>query len=330
MVRGAELRVCRASCVGDLPGSAGPCFDGEMITLQVILALGLSAAPAADTVAFRFGWPPALTARVEYVRTRTRDGRPPSTLTLRARLVTERRGEELAVRYRDWTGPGKLDPLVEAGGQITTIVTRQGAFARIEGTEPALQALRASMQGVKGAPPDALARLEKMAPAAFTKDASETWSLLVQFWSGSDLEVGEDYQSDSVVPVPALPGETVRIKTALRVRRRLPCPGGAGACVEAWMRSEPDPQDVTRLAKRLVEELGVPLGQLDQALGEMSAVNEAVLVTDPARLLPYRLEKTRTMTVAPSQRAPQEAKAISGRDTTVWTFTYPAASPPRP
>jgi hypothetical protein len=209
-------------------------------------------------------------------------------------------------------------------------VTRQGAFARIEGTEPALQAIRASMKEVKGAPPDALARLEKLAPAAFIKDASETWSLLVQFWSGNDLEVGEDYLSDSVVPVPAVPGETVRIQTAVRVRRRLPCPGGAGACVEAWMRNEPDPQDVTRLAKRLVEELGVPLGKLDQALGELSAVNEAVLITDPARLLPYRLEKTRTVTVAPGPEAPQEAKPVTGRDTTVWTFTYPAKGTPRP
>jgi len=166
-----------------------------------------------------------------------------------------------------------------------------------------------------------------MAPAFIAKDASETWSLLVQFWRGQNLDVGEDYLSDSEVPVPALPGEKVRMHTTIRVERGLPCPNGGGTCVEARMRSTPDPQDVARMAKRLVGDLGLPVAQVEQAVGEMSADMEAVLVAEPGRLVPHRLEKTRMMSVRPGPGAPEDAKPIEGKDVTVWIFTYAAAAP---
>jgi hypothetical protein len=57
-------------------------------------------------------------------------------------------------------------------------------------------------------------------------------------------------------------------------------------------------------------------------LGEMSGTTE-VVVTEPVRLVPHRLQKIRTIRVAPAPGAPKDAKPVDGRDESVWTFTYP-------
>ncbi len=298
-----------------------------MLAFTAALALGLGANPTGDSVTFRFAWPDPLAAEVQYRRSRQRTGRPLTETSLRGRLLAQTRGSEIRVGYRDWRSVDgvPLDPLVEAAGWVETVVTPGGAFVRMDGIEPALEAMRATMQS---APPEArpmLERLEKMAPALLAKEGSETWSMLVQFWHGNDLDVGEDYQSDSEMPVAVVPGEKVRLRARIRVERRLACASGGGSCVEARMRSEPDPQDVARVMKRIVGELGLPAAQLQQVLGEMAAVTEVVLVTEPARLIPHRLEKTRTVRVAPGLGAPKGVSPVEGRDTSVWTFTYPAA-----
>lgn len=310
-----------------------------MLTLSAALALALAAVPAAgaaparavapDTVSFRFGWPDALAAEVETTRTRTRPGRPSTAHTLKGRLETEVRGAERRVGFRGWRlaggqpAPAGLDPLIGAAGQITTVTTRAGAFVRVEGMEAALAALRAT---TKDAPAEArpmLDKLQQLAPAMLTKDASELWAVLVQLWDGKDLDVGEDYEMDSRLPVTVLPGETVRVVTRLRVERRLTCPGG-GSCVEVGMRSEPDAKDVERVAKRLFAELSVP-AQATAMLGEMSAVTEVALVTEPARLVPHRMAKVRKMRVASAPGAAPQPPA-EGRDASVYTFTYVAAA----
>jgi hypothetical protein len=296
--------------------------------IALALALSTLAGAPADTVAFHFAWPEGLSASVEYRRSRSRAGQKPAELTLRSRLGTERRGDELRVAFTGWTGPGALDPLVEAGGSLVTVVSPGGKFIRVDGMKPALEALHEKLASTPGATPEMVGRIEKMAPALLTKDVSETWSLLVQVWNGQSFDVGERYENDSEVPVPALSGEKVRIHGEFEVARRLPCPGGKGSCVEARMRSVPDPEDVARIVKRFIGELGLPAEQANQMLGDMSAVNEAVLVTDPARLVPYRLEKSSTTTVRPGAGAGKDAKPLTGKDTTVYVFTYGKAAAP--
>jgi hypothetical protein len=297
-----------------------------MLALVSALVLAAAPAPAPDVVSFRFGWPDGMKATVDYQRSKIRDGQAPASLALEGRLTAETAGELVRVGFRDWTGPGANDPILVATGHVWTVVSREGAFVRVEGIEPALKAISATFSGVEGAAREPLQRLEKMLPTLLTKEANETWSMLVQFWHGNDLEVGTDYESDSEVPVTVLPGETLRLHATIRVERRLACPGGAGACVEVRMRSRPDAGDVERVAKRLVRELGGPVAQIEQMLGEMSTTTEVILVTDPARLVPHRLEKIRTMTVRPGAGAPPDATPMSGRDATVWTFHYAPAA----
>ena len=169
-----------------------------------------------------------------------------------------------------------------------------------------------------------LERLERMAPAMLAKEASEFWSGLVQFWEGNDLTVGDDYQSDSRAPVGALPGESVHLHTYVVVKRRLPCPGGGGQCVEVWMRSQADADDIERVTRRFVSELGFPEQQVTATLGEMAGSTEVTLVTEPGRLVPHRLTRTRAVRVAPAADAPKDAKPVDRRDESTWTFRYSA------
>ncbi len=303
-----------------------------MLALAATLALGLAAPPAADTVSFRFAWPDALAAEVEQRRTRARTGKPTAAQAARARMVAELRGGERRIAFRDWrvAGPGPaapgMDPLLAAAGRITTVTTRAGGFVRVDGIEPAVEVIRALGKDAPAEARPMIGRLAQLAPSLFAKEASEQWNVLVQFWDGKDLDVGEDYEVDSRVPVPVFPGESIRVLARIRVVRRLPCPGG-GACVEARMRSEPDAKDVERLARRLFAELKVP-EQASATLGEMSAVTDFTLVTEPARLVPHRLEKVRTTRIAPAPGAAADARPAEGRDESVWSFTYPAAGPP--
>lgn len=71
------------------------------------------------------------------------------------------------------------------------------------------------------------------------------------------------------------------------------------------------------------DKLGLPEPQL-AAIGEMSGTTEVVLVTEPVRPVPHRLQKMRTIRVAPAPRAPKDAKPVDVRDESVWAFTYPA------
>jgi hypothetical protein len=311
--------------------------------VPVLLALALSADPAvsapstapaeraaaaADTVTFRYAWPAGFTAAVEYRSVKVRDGKLAGELSLRSELQAVDRGDERVIGFRGWTGSAAADPLVAASGRIEWVVGRDGAFRRLEGMEEALEALRSLTKGLETHAPGAAARLEKMAPAALTKDASETWAMLVQFWNGESLDVGEDYESDSTVPVAVVPGERVRLLARIKVQRRLPCPGARGACVEVTMRSQPDAEDVARILRRLLGELtagSAQLAQLVGALGEASAATEYALVTDPATLIPYRLTKVRTITVAAASGPPAGTAAATTqrRDETTWTFSYP-------
>jgi hypothetical protein len=298
--------------------------------LALTLALGLAATPASpakETVTFRFAWPESLAADVTHTRSKTRPGRPAEEISLRGRLTTELRGAELWVGFRDWkpTAPGaakQLDPLLAAAGKVSTVVTRNGQFVRAEGIPQAVEAMRAQFREAPAEARPALERLEKMAPAMMTKEARETWSMLVEFWNGQEYELDEANELDGASPILALPGEQIRIVTRFQIDRRLPCPGRGGGCVQVRLRSQPDAKDVERVTKRFIAELGLPEAQVSSLMGEMAMTTDVVVVTDPTNLVPYRFEKTRTTRISPGPNAPADAKPMEGRDVSVWTFTY--------
>jgi hypothetical protein len=175
------------------------------------------------------------------------------------------------------------------------------------------------MPGLEKVPAQARQQLLQVAPAAFQKDARDTWGALVGVWAGNDLEIGADYVMEGEAPVAVLPGERVRIDARLRAERRLDCPGtGRPGCLELHLRSVPNAEDTDRIVKAFIAKLGVT--NLPAGLRDLSMVTEVSLVTEPDRLVPHRLEVKRTARAA----ATNGVKQLHGErvDTTTWTYRY--------
>ena len=98
-------------------------------------------------------------------------------------------------------------------------------------------------------------------------------------------------------------------------------PGDPGAkCVELKLRSEPDRRSLAKLAAALTAQSGTKVDLKSTDL--LSGVEEATLVTEPARLIPHRLAVTKIVDLRPSPDDPQGRSQV---DRTTWTYDYPAA-----
>lgn len=273
----------------------------------------------------RFAWPARLEADVEYRRSKLDPSRPERNMAvaLTARLSAVTTGNEVRVAYTEWKGDLGADPyaraLLQSSSHIVTVVSRRGAFLRLEGTDAAEDALK-QMPGLEKIPVQARQQLLRIAPAALQKEAQDAWGALVGVWAGNDLEIGADYVMEGEAPVAVLPGERVRIDTRLRAERRLDCPGtGRPGCLELRLRSVPNAEDTDRIVNTIIAKLGV--ASFPASLSDLSMITEVSLVTESDRLLPHRLEVKRTTraTVANGEKRLQGERV----DTTTWTYRYP-------
>lgn len=276
-------------------------------------------APRPATVALRFAWPGGLAADVDYARTRTQTGRDPVALRLKGKLAATARGGKLAVRYHGWTGAeGEAAALIRAAEKVVVVVGEDGRAEAVEGLAESVAALR-KLPGFSEDTPQ-MRKVLELAPGSIEKESRELWAVLVGFWTENDLDVGEPYQMDQEVPVPALPGSSVRLKIEARATRWLDCPGPQkGRCVELTMRSRPDPEDVAKLVTGLMEKLGAPKQAVQGALGELATVTDATLVTEPTTLVPHRLVLERT-----ADLTGPGGETLSRVDEQRWSYAYPA------
>jgi hypothetical protein len=287
-----------------------------------------------DVLSLVFGWPDGLNADVTYQWTRSKPGKPQQALAMTARLTAAKQGETVRVALRDWkaqpianAAPGKAAPSLEA---ITTVVDKKGMLVRIDGaistgdsTQVAASVARTG-EREPGANPgsDATKKVAQMIPALSRLQAERTWQMLVGSWTDVELEIGEEVETEVEGPmpsVPGLPGGTLKTKLRFRAERRLDCPGDPSKrCVELTTRSEADRESMAKL----LEKMGIQSDAKDAGTaGDLGAVEEIALVTEPDRLIPHRLDVTKTV-----GRRAQPAQV----DKTTWTFRYPAPSGPPP
>jgi hypothetical protein len=274
-------------------------------------------APRPAAVALRFAWPRPLAAEVQYARTRTQTGRPATSLALRGKLAATPRGDRTLVRYTGWTGAnGPEASLLRATEAVTVVVGQDGRAEKVEGKDDVVKAAR-KLPPFDSDSPQARKALELL-PASVEKSALEEWALLVGFWSENDLEIGERYESDSEVAVPAVPGSSVRLRIEVRAIRWLDCPRPErGRCVELELRSRPDRDDVQKVVGALMDKLGVPKEAVQGALGDLVTATEATLVTEPSTLVPHRLAVKRTTDVTGPG-----GEAVSRVDEQRWSYAY--------
>lgn len=274
-------------------------------------------------VALRFEWPRDLKADVEFEQARTQTGQAPSGGRVRGKLAVRGRGSGIAARYHGWTGTGADGAaLLRASEKLVIVAGEDGRTVEVEGVAAAAEALGRIPPFSDPSPQ--MQEVRALAPTILEKGVRESWAMLVGFWAGNDLELGQDYESDSVVPVPAVPGATLRLKVDVRAVRRAACPGRPDRwCVELWMRSRPDPEDAIRLVNALVERVGAAQAG---AVGDLTTVTEVTLLTEPSTLTPHRLEirKSSGMT------APDGIRKISRVDSQTWTYAYPAEAKGKP
>jgi hypothetical protein len=275
-----------------------------------------------DVVALRFGWPDGLGANVTHEWIRSSPGKPTQTESMTARLVVGSEGQTLRVAFRDWQTSAGGAPAPSLN-KMTTVVDKDGTLVRVDGRVSPGEAMDLAKGG--GGSKLGAAASQKAAdalPVLIQQRVENTWQMLVGTWAGGELELGADYETEDEVPVPLVPGTTLKTKFRLRAERRLDCPGDAAKrCVELRFRSEPDRERL----KEVVEKLGVKFGTKGLGdVGELGGGQEFTLVTEPERLIPHRLEITKTVELRTgSSSHPGRGPQV---DRTTWTFEYPRAA----
>ncbi|GAO01405.1 hypothetical protein [Anaeromyxobacter sp. PSR-1] len=292
-----------------------------LAVLALVAATPVRAEPPTPEVALTFAWPAALDARFELHRVRRQPGQPERSVEGRftGRFEGRAAGKELRLGYRDMEGAeaagldGATRALLRSLERITAVIDGDGGLVRLEGMDRAVELMGGMVADL---PESTRGELMRIAPAAMQKDFSETWSMLVAFWSGGSLEPGATYELKADAPVAVLPGERIRMETRYSLRRVLDCPGAKGRrCVELWFRSAPEPKDVERISRAMFEKLKV--GGATAGMGPPSVIAEAVLITEPDRLVPHRLEVTRSTKVATPDGTVHERV-----DSSTWTYRY--------
>jgi hypothetical protein len=278
------------------------------IALAVLAALAVAAAPGAprrpDTVALRFAWRTPLEARVAYRRTVAQEGRPPSVFTARFTTRAERDGERIRIASRDtgWSGdapfpPGFADQALRASEQVVEVLDARGAFAGLEGTE-AMRPVLAKIFALAEVPREQAARAVELAEAAMRTETEQLWNLQAGFWMGAELEVGRTYAMEGEAPVPLAPGLRARQEMRFSARRRVPCGAGEreARCVELTLRTSSDAGALASAAAAILPSLaGAGVSIPPDEVREIAAEAEALVVTEPATLLPHRLVWTKRL-----------------------------------
>jgi hypothetical protein len=296
------------------------------------------AAAAADeaVASLRFAWPAPLRARVSYRRTKLRPGAPRSAFTARWETRVEEDGGTLRVTTRGTTWRGDLPypralarDAIRASEEVVQRVGAEGEFRDLEGLE-AMRAVLARVFAQARLAPEEVERAVPHAEAALRAEAEELWNLAVGFWTGADLRVGETYALVSEAEVPLLPGVRLPHTVEFAVRRRVPCAAGERArrCVEAVLRATPERDGLERVAEPLLARLSPAAPPPAEAVRDLAAESELLLVTDPATLLPRRVVWTKAVRLGQGERGAAKAELV---DRSEYDYRYlPPAPPARP
>jgi hypothetical protein len=278
------------------------------LPLAALAALIAATAPGpprrADAVSPRFAWPTPVEARVVYRRTVEQAGRPASVFTARFATRAERDGPRIRISTREtsWSGdvpfpPGFADQALRASEQVVEVLDARGAFTGLEGTE-AVRPVLAKIYALAEVPREQAARAVELAEAALRTETEQLWNLQAGFWIGAELELGRTYAMEGEAAVPLAPGLRARQEVRFSARRRVPCDAGerAARCVELTLRTSSDAGALAASAAEILPALSEAGAAIPRdEVREIAAEAEALVVTEPATLLPHRLVWTKRL-----------------------------------
>jgi len=288
---------------------------------SVLCTLGLavaatSVAPAvAQDVPFVFGWKPGLKVRVDHQFSSEDRGKSKRS-SVKYILSVDEAGENLAVKFLNPTiGGARLAP--NAGVQAFQEQIGAVAFPELRVRksgeylglfEPGAQTIRVLtlLQKVVAEKVPGPAQigvnnslLMFASPQFLAAKAEDLWNPIVGFWSDVTLAVGQTHEFETDVPVPLVPGVTVRQRGHITLVETHTCLRGGveRMCAGIQMHAETDPDDAVRAIKEAMDRTNStrsPRPLIDR----LTAVSEMVLVTEPDGLFPHEYSLRREMQVS--------------------------------
>ncbi|MEJ2540053.1 MAG: hypothetical protein P8188_08805 [Gemmatimonadota bacterium] len=294
------------------------------LLLTLLLAAGpLRAQDApttgAETVTLTFGWPAGLSARVERESARTtfaEDGPVQVTVRMAHRMDVEQDPRGRLVTYTDF----QVDPIegIAPGEQALVqrltaslpgyVVSEDGELVGVTGLEELRAGMRTWLDSLIQAETSSLeeaaqaARFlmpitdQALSEEALLASVSQEWTMLVDAWTGREMELGrtEVIDTEEALPIPGAP--VVPYRYELSAIARVPCRDGDedAGCVQLSLVSFPDPETLSEalgsFVTEMAEQMGTAPGQMRYE--EVDARAEITLVAEPATLIPHALTVT--------------------------------------
>lgn len=274
------------------------------------------AAPdASQTVSLRYGWPNGLHGTMSSRVTRRRSGVPtPENYVVSGRcdFTVDAHAAGQQVRFERCTAAvdgasARLAAWRTLLEKLTTIdqsylVNPQGELVGVEGIAEVKSALdqwleeNAATQAIDPATQQTI-RDTLYSEERLTAQAADEWNAMVGIWTGADLALGETYSARIEQPAPLLPDKKIPMDVTIAATHRAPCVDGdaEARCVAMTFTSSPDAKATSELTKSLAQQLDTT-GKRDapeqQAqLERMEVHHRIVLLTEPDRLIPHRVER---------------------------------------
>lgn len=254
----------------------------------------------------KFAWPDGATAKVQ-VRAQgrrttndtVRDWDMKSDFTMRV----QHNGDRVVISREGFSGwKGTVPPSLGGGSERfvdmipTTIVAMDGAIIGIEGQETARKQMLRDLEQSGPLHPTIQAALQAItSDASLEAMAGATWTALVGYWRGVEVDSTKPYAIREFVPLPHLGDVKLDATGTVRFVKEIPCAPGLDdrRCVELLAEITTDPQQARKLLRSRLQEAGANRPRVT----EFDQRFKANIVVDKETLLPQQLTMSRIQNV---------------------------------
>lgn len=305
----------------------------------------------ADVVPLVFDWAVGTAARIEVTKSQVRsENGAVSDSTVSAVAYTMQVGphpDGLLIKHSDveigkllGTAAGAamadadMNQLVSANvGTLLPdfVVNTDGALVALDDVDTLVEAYRelilAATDSDTAADPEAEARAEAfldgfLSPQTLTAITANEWNVAVGGWAGAEMEVGGVFEVPTEGSFPLIPGATIPMVSTYSAPERVPCTKGdaVARCIVLKLVSRYDQDAIVSVLEEFAAGLA-PDDAVTPRFGDFQSETGARIVTDPATLLPYRVETYKDFVVTISAPA-EEAGTFTRQDRKVAVYSY--------
>ncbi|XXF79284.1 hypothetical protein P2318_05890 [Myxococcaceae bacterium GXIMD 01537] len=278
-------------------------------------------------VSLRFAWPEGLAAQVTYSSSRLRTGEDAESGESRYRMGVEGAGEALKVVAGDLELPEGQRPKPEEAAAVsipTTVVSRGGAFLRVEGGDAMLARVDKLLEE-QGQGGEQKERVLELLRTALVEGARETWYTQVAGWNGVTLEPGKPLTRQARLSPSSLANVEVPVTETLTYEGAVPCADEETEkrCVRLRLQAAVVESALPGVKAAFLARMKALAGDQnpEPVLEELRVELLTELVTEPGSLIPHRvhtLRRTRVVFVVDKQEKTEDDQ----REDVEYRFVY--------